>query len=305
MTAVNNPKPEEVSVLLNQYMLSKKKFPGDAAIVARYGKFVGSHIESHVFLERAMTHGRKKIRETAAAGKSFRNGTVILADSMGASKGRFARVWHAPTGGVWGCLIHANTLLPVSRTFIPLAAGLACCEAVRECGAETAMIRWVNDVLMDGRKLAGFLVETFTEEETGEEYNLVGFGININNNRFPDELSPTAVSLAELLGREIDLSSFTALFLARLAWYFGLLHYEEACQLKGEGFSGSGGEHLLLGRWKELSDTIGRRVRYGFDVMEAPQYEGEVLGIDLSGGLIIRLDDGFEKTEYSGEVRYL
>lgn len=306
MSAENNPKPEAVHAHLNQYVLNNDDFPGNAAIVGRYGSFVGSHIESHLFLERAMTHGRKKIRETAAAGKSFRNGTVILADSMGASKGRFSRVWHAPAGGVWGCLIHANTLLPGYRSFIPLAAGLACCEAVRESGVERATVRWVNDVLVDGRKLAGFLVETFTEEESGEEYNLVGFGININNNRFPDELSSTAVSLAELLGREIDLPSFTTLFLSRLAWYFGLLHYEEARDLRGDGDSGQGSrEHLLLGRWKELSDTIGRRVLYGFDVMEAPQYKGKVLGIDPSGGLIIRLDDGFVKTEYSGEVRYL
>ena len=301
----NSPKPEDVHVFLTRYARDVKDLRDDAAVIARYGGFVGSQIESHLFLERAMSLGRTRIKETVAAGKSFQSGTVILADSMGASKGRFSRVWHAPVGGVWGCLVHANTLLPSSRSFIPLASGLACCEAVRESGAESAMVRWVNDVLVDGRKLAGFLVETFTEEETGEEFNLVGFGININNKRFPAELSSTAVSLSEILGRDVNLSAFTALFLARLAWYFGLLHYEEARELQGEGFTGKNGEHLLLSRWKELSDTIGRRVLYGFDVMESPQYEGKVLGIDSAGGLVIRLDDGFEKTEYSGEVRYL
>ncbi len=305
MTAENSPKPENVQALLARYVQNRKNLPDDAAMIARYGCFVGSQIESHVFLERAMAHGRKKIRETVAAGKSFRNGTVILADSMGSSKGRFSRVWHAPAGGVWGCLVHANTLLPGSRSFLPLAVGLACCEAVRDSGAESATIRWVNDVLLDDRKLAGFLVETFTEETTGEEYNLVGFGINVNNSRFPAELSSNAVSLSEILGREVDLVSFSVLFLSRLAWYFGLLHYEEARGLRGDGFSGKDGEHLLLCRWKELSDTIGRRVLYGFDVMESPQYEGKVLGVDPAGGLVIRLDDGFEKTEYSGEVRYL
>jgi BirA family biotin operon repressor/biotin-[acetyl-CoA-carboxylase] ligase len=103
----------------------------------------------------------------------------------------------------------------------------------------------------------------------------------------------------------MDITEFTAVFLARLAWNFGLLYYEEARELSGEMFSGRQGRHLLLERWHNLSDTIGRRIMYGFDVMTAPQYQAEVLGLDATGGLILRLDDGFVKTEYSGEVRYL
>jgi BirA family biotin operon repressor/biotin-[acetyl-CoA-carboxylase] ligase len=252
-----------------------------------------------------MDYGRSLISEAAGAKQSVASGTVILADKMTRSKGRFTRHWHAPAGGVWGCMIHANTLLPQSRRFISLATGLACCEAVREVGGENAILRWVNDVLVGGRKLAGFLIESYTEPVHGEEFTLVGFGVNVNNCCFPADLSNSSVSLKQILATELDLSEFTALFLSRLAWNFGLLYHEEARELRGDGFSGNGGKHLLLESWLACSDTVGKKVVYGFDVMTAPQYRAKVLGVDDDGGLILRLEDGHEKKEYSGEIRYL
>jgi BirA family biotin operon repressor/biotin-[acetyl-CoA-carboxylase] ligase len=304
----NRPTPEAVFNLLQLASVREKALEGrsvDAKAVGRYGAFVGSVIESHHSLPRAMDHARSLIQRTVQAGSSVASGTVILADTMSHSKGRFTRQWHAPAGGVWGCMIHANTLLPQSRHFVSLATGLACCEAVREVGGKQAILRWVNDVLVGGKKLAGFLVESYTDPIHGEEFTLVGFGVNVNNCSFPAGLADSSISLRQLLAREIDLSAFTALFLARLAWNFGLLYHEEAKELKGESFSGKGGRHLLLERWLASSDTVGKKVIYGFDVMTAPQYRAEVLGVDDDGGLILRLEDGHEKTEYSGEVRYL
>jgi BirA family transcriptional regulator, biotin operon repressor / biotin---[acetyl-CoA-carboxylase] ligase len=277
----------------------------DRTAILRYGAYVGSVIESHVLLPRAMDHARLLLAASARAGRSVASGTVILADTMDRCKGRFSRSWHAPGGGIWGCMVEAHTLLPQSRGFIPLAAGVACCEAVREIGGSRSLLRWVNDVLVDGRKLAGFLVEGYTEPIHGEEFALVGFGINGNNASFPDELAESAISLRQVLGRTIDIIEFTTIFLARLAWNFGILHYEEARNQREEGFSGDHGRHLLLDRWLNLSDTIGRNVVYGFDVMNDPQYRAEVLGLDACGAIILRLADGSVKTENCGEVRYL
>jgi BirA family biotin operon repressor/biotin-[acetyl-CoA-carboxylase] ligase len=305
---VNRPRPGEVFNLL-ELAQEREERQGNSRVntkaVARYGAFVGSVIESHSLLPRAMEHARGIVRDNALAGRSVASGTVILADAMSQSKGRFTRQWHAPGGGVWGCMLHANTLLPQSRRFIPFATGLACCEAVREVGVKHATLRWVNDVLVDGKKLAGFLVEGYTEPIHGEEFTLIGFGINVNNCSFPADLSPLSVSLQQILARETDLSAFTARFLSRLAWNFGLLYHEEARELKGEGFSGKGGKHLLLEKWLDCSDTVGKKIVYGFDVMTEPQYQAEVLGINDDGGLVLRLLDGFEKVEYSGEIRYL
>jgi BirA family biotin operon repressor/biotin-[acetyl-CoA-carboxylase] ligase len=277
----------------------------DLAAILRYGAYVGSVIESHVSLPRAMDHARLLLAASARAGRSAASGTVILADTMERCKGRFSRSWHAPRGGIWGCMIEAQTLLPQSRGFIPLAVGVACCEAVRELGGTRSHLRWVNDILVDGRKLAGFLVEGYTEPVHGEEFALVGFGINVNNLSFPDELAESAISLRQVLGRTIDVTEFTTIFLARLAWNFGILHHEEARNLREEGFSGDHGRHLLLDRWLNLSDTIGRQVVYGFDVMNVPQYQAKVLGLDAGGAIILRLADGSVKTENCGEIRYL
>ena len=278
--------------------------PADAEKILRYGAFVGSVVECHSSLERAMKYSRELIAATEYAGKSVHSGTVVFADSLDRSKGRFDRTWHAPVGGVWGCLIHANTLLESSRRFVPLAVGVACCEAVRELGGKEAVLRWVNDVLVDGRKLAGFLVEGYTGPCNREEYNLIGFGININNSSFPPELANLAISLSEVLGHQVDLNLFSRIFLAKLSYALGLLYFEEERQLLGETPAGER-EHLLLSRWKELSDSLGRRVVYGLDVMKNPQYQALVTGICDDGGLVLRFADGHEKIEHCGEIRYL
>jgi BirA family biotin operon repressor/biotin-[acetyl-CoA-carboxylase] ligase len=305
--ADNNPSP---GMVLDYLRAEQQKEPGqlssriDPCDVFRYGACIGASIEVHSTLPRAMEHARTLIKDIARSNRSVATGTVILADRMSHSKGRFSRSWHAPDGGVWGCLIHGNNLLPESRHFIPMATGVACCETVRQYVGDAATLRWVNDVLVSGQKLAGFLVESFTEPTHSEEFTLVGFGININNCSFPKELADLALSLKQFLNQPIDLSDFTARFLAKLAWNFGILYYEEAKHLQGDGYSGQDGEHLILSKWKELSDTIGQDVVYGFDVMTAPQYAGHACGVDESGGLVIQLPDGYKKTEYSGEVRY-
>ena len=270
--------------------------------ILRYGAFVGSAVECHPFLDRAMDHSRAHIAAMEKAGRSVHSGTVILADCLGASKGRFDRVWHAPVGGLWGCLIHANTLLTRSRGLLSLAVGVACCEAVREMGA-AAQVRWVNDVLVHGRKVAGFLIEGFISPCYREEYNLIGFGININNSHFPPDLRGTAIALAEALGHPLDLNLFARTFLAKLSFNLGLLYFEEDRELRDE--EESAGRHRLLQSWRQLSDTIGRQVVYGLDVLQKPQYRAVVEDISDTGGIVLRLDDGHEKTEYCGEIRYL
>ena len=304
--AHNRPTPQAVLQRLQRELLVQDPAAAfDASEIVKYGAGIGATIESHKTLPRAMDHARSRIAAFAGGGRVMASGTVILADEMSRCKGRFVRSWHAPIGGVWGCMVFADTLLPQWRSFIPLTAGVACCEAVREICGVPCSLRWVNDVLAGGKKLAGFLVESYTEPLYGEEFALVGFGINVNNTFFPEGLLSTATSLQQILGAEIDLIEFTTIFLARLAFNFGILHYEEAKYLKEESLSGRQGRHLLLDRWLDHSDSIGKRVVYGFDVMQAPQYQAEVIGLDESGGLILRLADGSLQTEHSGEIRYL
>ncbi len=284
----------------------KNSWPeAEAHLILRFGATIGSVLEHHVKLHRSMLQARSHIAATEREGRSVASGTTILADRLTGSKGRFARHWHAPEGGLWGSTIYVNTLLPQSRLLLPLAAGIACCEAVRESGAQDAVIRWLNDVLIGGMKVGGLLAESFTGEGSREEYCLIGFGVNVNNEQFPEEIRATATSIACHLGRPVDLETFTYCFLAKLSWNIGLLHYYEEAFLPDLPSVGAGFGHPLIRRWRELSDSPGKCVMFGFDVMTSPQYRATVSGITEDGGLQLLLEDGSEITEYSGEIRYL
>jgi BirA family transcriptional regulator, biotin operon repressor / biotin---[acetyl-CoA-carboxylase] ligase len=279
--------------------------PETLQAILRYGAPVGAVIEHHPRLHRGMEYARRLIVEREEQGLSFHTGTVIVADELTGGQGRFRRAWHAPPGGLWLTLVLVNTLLPAATRLFPLAAGLACCEAVRGYGID-ARLKWVNDIHVGGRKLAGILTETMVSPRYREEYILIGVGVNVNNLQFPSELSSLAVSMHALLGREIQLQLFATRLLAKFVWNIGMLHFEEQRQLEEDGGSGQQRESMLLDSWRRLSDTIGRRVRFGYDVQVQPQYEAEVMALDAEGALVLRmLPDGHLITEHSGEIIYL
>ncbi len=296
--------------LLDDYVLSfeqplKQKQTGlDSAIIFRYGAYVGSAIHVFSSLDRAMDTAREHISLQERNGRPVVNGSLILASSLSLCKGRFSRAWHAPPGGLWGCLILADTFLSIFRNLIPLIPGIACCEALHQEGVSSAAIRWVNDVLLDGKKQSGFLIEGFCSPVHGEHFHLLGFGLNLNNNSFPPELQETAISLAQFLNHPVDINSFALSFFSKLRYYIGLLLYEEEQWLSLGGGEEYEGEHPLIKRWKELSDTPGKRVRFGYDVLEKPQYEAVVKTIAGDGALILKHDDGTTSVEHSGEIRY-
>ena len=277
--------------------------PEIASRIIRYGSVVGSRIERFDRRGRCMDHGRDLIRQYEEEGRSFPSGMALMATELTAGKGRFARSWHAPEGGLWLTLMLVNTLLPEHARFLSLAVGVACCEAARHFGVD-AHLKWVNDVQVDRRKLSGVLIETERGPRFGEEYLLIGIGLNVNNEAFPPELRDTAISLRQLLGRKLDLDEVAGQLLAKLAWNLGLLHHAEAEALHAVGEMAA--PHPILARWLELSDTVGRRVLFGFDVQQAPQYEAVVEGLDPAGGLILRLcEDHTTVVEHAGEILYL
>lgn len=308
MAILNRPTSTALHQYLWQQEISDRKqnslLPHPETIL-RHGAIVGSVIHCYASMERTMEQARQHISDLETTGRSVASGTVILADTLSRSKGRFSRTWHAPVGGLWGCLILADTFMTKARTLLPLTLGVACCEAVREFGADDACVRWVNDVVVSGQKLAGFLVESFRSPRYKEEYHLLGFGININNTDFPVELTNIAASLGTVLGQPVNLHGFTLSFLAKMAWNIGLLCYEEEQELHHHCLPEEQRPHLLLEQWKNLSDTLGRRVHYGYDIQQKPLYEAIVTGIRPDGALVMRLNDGNEIVEHGGELRYL
>ena len=287
-----------------EYSQRLRRYPAEVVRkVLRYGGHVGSRIDCYRNLDRGMELARKQIADIEKKGGSFPSGSVILAGTLNRGKGRFERSWHAPIGGIWLTLVLANTLLSRYTSFLPMAAGVACCEALVAIGVE-ARLKWVNDVLVAGRKIAGILVESHPSPLLAEEFILIGIGVNINNQAFPEDLAASSVAASSVLGREISLHHFALTLLAKLVWNIGLLYYEEGVDL--ENSDEAPPSCMLLESWKGLSDTIGRRVLYGFDIQKKPQYEAVVEDVDQDGCLVMRLlEGGAVIREQSGEIIYL
>ena len=317
MTSSNQPTPDYIQQTINEEEIplrSRTFTPETISKVLRYGAIVGSVIEKHSHISRGAYCARQIIQTAEEKNKSFHSGTVIIADEMVQSKGRFKRYWHAPKGGLWMTLALVNTLLPESSLLLPMAAGVACCEVLQYYGI-AAHLKWVNDTLVGNRKISGILTETFTGPLSGEEYILIGIGINVNNDRFPTELSEIATSMKYCLNNEINLQEVIVKLLVKLRWNIGLLLYEEARHLEKHGGIAITGkaetgnkpedDHLLLKSYKTLTDIYNRRVLFGFDVQESPQFEAKIIGIDNSGGLILELTDSSRIVQYSGEIIYL
>ena len=136
---------------------------------------------------------------------------------------------------------------------------------------------------------------------------MIGVGVNVNNQSFPPELGSLAVSIKDILGRETELDLFAARLLAKFVWNIGLLHYEEQQRLDWHIDDGQDEQlHPVLDGWRGLSDSIGRQVWFGYDVQEKPQYKAQVMGLDPSGGLILKhLKDGVTVVEHAGEILYV
>ncbi len=265
--------------------------------IIRRGLIVGSAI----VVERAIPSGFARVRELLAAaereGRSFPDGLAVVAEELSSGRGRFRRAWHAPSGGIWLTLALSGSLTDASARLLPLAAGVAVCEAVREIAGD-ACLKWVNDVMVGGRKCAGILIES--ERRGGEDFFIAGIGVNVNNREFPPEIEDTAISLAQACGRDLDLSAFAVSLMGKLAWNIGLLHdYDEVPASMPEGMP------PVAVRWLALSDTIGRRVAFAHDLDRGVMYEAVAESLAPDGSINLRLDDGSLVNEVSGELRYL
>ncbi len=296
--------------------LRKKWLKSDTVeSIFRYGYIVGGVIEEHTYLERGMDRAREILRNAEQKGEAMASGTVILAETLSGGKGRFHRDWHAPVGGLWLTLVLVNTLLPAKSALYPLAAGTACCETLRHFRVP-AQIKWVNDVQVGGKKIVGILTETEISPIYKEEYILIGIGINVNNNNFPAEIAHSASSMKDVLGDDVDIKQVAVRLLTKLAWNIGLLFYEEEHFLKNQDFTENkindfcvapenSNEHLLLTRWQQLSDMVGRKILFGYDVQKNPLYEAIILGVNVSGALLLQLPKVNRTLENSVEILYL
>jgi len=158
------------------------------------------------------------------ARKGAPHGTAVVAEEQIRGRGTKGRAWHSPPGG--GLYVSFIARFPAGGpvpafSLLPLAAGVAAADAVRASSGVDVRLRWPNDLVHDGRKLGGVLVESVS---TGSEpgYAVIGVGINIGRTEedFPEELRPRATSLRLCGGRPVDRDAiFSALCRSLDTWY--------------------------------------------------------------------------------------
>jgi BirA family transcriptional regulator, biotin operon repressor / biotin---[acetyl-CoA-carboxylase] ligase len=217
-------------------------------------------------------HYYPEIDSTMRAAASFPLGSIVLAGEQTAGQGRHGHSWHSEPGNGIYCSV---VLAP--GPFLTLALGLAAQHAIVESTGLVCDLRWPNDLLLSGRKVAGILVQL------ADSRAIAGIGINVNHTSFPPELAAQATSLRLAAGRPF----------AREGILLALLPAIDA-------FTAEPGEAILRLFTHASSYAAGRRV-----TVEQP--EGPITGItdglDPSGYLRVRRDDGTVTLIVAGGVR--
>jgi BirA family biotin operon repressor/biotin-[acetyl-CoA-carboxylase] ligase len=153
--------------------------------------------------------------ERARAGAD--EGTVVIAETQTAGRGRLGRSWLSPPyRNLYLSIVLRPPLPPAAAPRIALVAGLATAETVAEW-APRAAVKWPNDVVVDGRKLAGILTEMDADADQ-VRFVIAGIGVNLNigTDEFPPDLRDIAVGLCALTDAPIDRAAFAARLLAQL-----------------------------------------------------------------------------------------
>jgi BirA family biotin operon repressor/biotin-[acetyl-CoA-carboxylase] ligase len=202
-------------------------------------------------------------RARALAASGAPHGTLVTADEQHAGRGRQGRAWTAPPTSA---VLMSVVLRELSET-LPLAAAVAVSEAVP---LET-QIKWPNDVWIDGRKVAGILVEGRPQEG----WAVLGIGLNVTTEEFPQELHATSLRLA---GADLSRDAALAALLDALRLWLPRPRSQ------------------VLAAWRSRDALLGRTVRWSNG-----SNEGVAAGVDSSGALIVETRNG-RVTLDAGEV---
>ena len=223
----------------------------------------------------------------ALAREGAPEGTVVIAERQTHGRGRLGRSFFSPQGvSLYASMILRPEIPPGLAPQITLVAGLAVAEAVERHARLRPALKWPNDVLLDGRKVAGILTEMESEADR-VLFVVCGPGVNLNVPRaaFPPELRRIATSILATTGRAVDRVAFaTDLFEAFERLYDEFL---------SRGFG------ALRARWQALSVLTGRHVTV--EGAGAP-IEGEVVGIEDDGALTLESRGGKRIRVIAGDV---
>lgn len=220
------------------------------------------------------------------AEKGYPSGTLVVADKQESGKGRRGRSWVSPSGtGIFMTLMIKPDINPNNASMLTLVAALAVAKAITSVTGEEAMIKWPNDIVVNGKKVCGILTEMNAQFDY-INHIVVGIGINVHNESFPEEISQMASSLMiEAGGKRFHRAQIIAETMSYFEQYYDTF-------LKTQDLS------ALVREYDELLVNRNKSVRV-LDPKEP--FDGKAMGITPKGELIV---DTWEsrKLVSSGEV---
>ena len=217
----------------------------------------------------------------AAAGEP--EGSVVVAEGQSQGRGRLGRSWLSPKSkGIYASVILRPSLRLSEVPLVTLMAAVAVSRAIQAGTGLSPEIKWPNDVLIRGKKVAGILTELNAEVDR-VNYIVVGIGMNVNSGE--TQLPAHATSISEELGTKVERVKLARVLLAEL----DKIYSEFLNQ----------GSQAILEAWRGFAQFLGHRVRV---MKEDRALEGQAVDVDSSGALLIRTDTGFVEPVSAGEV---
>ena len=206
------------------------------------------------------------------------NFTVVIAGQQKKGRGRLKRTWLSSEGGLYFTIVVRPELPSALSSRVIFAASMILTQTLRSLFKVDATVKWPNDILVDGKKLAGILSEMDAEPDRVNFIN-IGIGINVNNDPMPYE--PMATSLKNILGKEVGRKELLKVFLDR---------FEPA--LNDTDLVN------VVSQWKKYTETLNRQVKI---VTTREVAQGLAVDVDDDGALILKLADGSLKRIIYGD----
>ncbi len=247
-------------------------------------KVFGSNIEYFRLTSSTMDEAQYMIE------KGCSNGLLVVSEEQTDGRGRQKRKWLSPKGvNIYASLVYKpHNMSSVKSIALMFATSIAIVEALSDFGIDNAKIKWPNDVIVNGKKIAGVLIETKSESGIIKSA-VIGFGVNANLESVPDDIKDTATSIYLELGKTID----------RAQLLVNILYYLENLVKLIE----SDGESKVIEMWENYDTTIGKKVLV---ISANERVEGVAEGIDKNGFLLVRTaGDDLKRVVTADSVRFL
>jgi BirA family biotin operon repressor/biotin-[acetyl-CoA-carboxylase] ligase len=213
-------------------------------------------------------------------------GAVILAEEQSAGRGRAGRSWHSERGtGIYVTLLLRPKISPVQAPLLTMMAGLSAYASIQARTGLQVDLKWPNDLMLNGKKLGGILTEMYADT-TLVRFVIVGIGMNLNQEKFPDDLSTIATSLRVETGSNQS----------RLELLARLLREFESDYNR---FLREGASSVTARFTKASSYAVGKRVRVANGT---ESFTGVTAGLAPEGLLQVEREDGRVVTVIAGDV---